>query len=98
MTAESKIAVQRGVDYNEKEGRHLARRVIELLNKCNEHQRDPHAYPLSLLYEADIEQMYQVTEYIKCTRENLEMVSDTEGKVLQRYELMNVGYDPLKES
>lgn len=66
-------------------------RVIELLEKVGERKADPHAYELSLLYEADRQQMHQITEYIHCQTEQAQQADS-----LQRYHLMNCGYDPLK--
>lgn len=58
QTEESRRGAEEGTD-EEKDGRRLGRRVIELLHKVHEHRSDPHAYPLSLIYEADLQQMYQ---------------------------------------
>ena len=40
--------------------------MIEILDKIGEKSRDPlHGYPLSSFYEADLEQMWACSEYIK---------------------------------
>lgn len=98
-TDESRRAAEGAEDAEEQEGRHLARRVCELIEKVGERKDDPHAYELSLLYEADLQQMYQVTDYIKC---HLEVKKEKEAQgqeidPLWRFRLMNCGYDPLKE-
>ena len=89
-TEESHTAAEQG-EGEEKEGRHLARRCIELLEKVKEHKTDPHAYDLSLIYEADLQQMHQMTQYIKCHIESGQIPD-----IMQRYRLMHCGYDPFK--
>jgi hypothetical protein len=51
------------------DARHLARRVIELVEKVGEKRDDPHFYSVSQLYEADIEQ------YVPSWTRNLLVVS-----------------------
>jgi hypothetical protein len=92
-TEESRKAAELTDNAEEHQGRHLGRRICELLGKVGEHKNDPHAYELSLLYEADFQQMYQVTDYIRCQLEKQEKERDP----LWRFRLMNCGYDPLKE-
>ena len=98
-TENSRKAAELTEDDAEHEGRHLARRICELLEKVGERKNDPHAYELSLLYEADLQQMYQVTDYIKCHLET-KKEKEKQGEKMDsmwRYRLMNCGYDPLKE-
>ena len=69
--------------------------MIELLDKVGERKSDPHAYELSLLYEADLQQMHQITEYVRCKIET-QQAQHFDKDSLERYHLMNCGYDPLK--
>ncbi|GAB4813995.1 hypothetical protein N2152v2_001041 [Parachlorella kessleri] len=66
---ESRHAVEDGDD-KEKEGRHMARRIVELLNKKED-----------TFYEGDLEHMYQVTQYINCHKGDLQHASDWEDKL-----------------
>jgi DNA-binding phage protein len=72
-------------------------RVIELMDKIGEQGNNPHAYIMSLLYENDLQTMYQVAEYVRCGRE--EISKDPKGQVdaMLRWHLMHCGYDPLKK-
>ncbi|KAL4524139.1 hypothetical protein Ndes2526B_g00160 [Nannochloris sp. 'desiccata'] len=100
-TEDSRKAVDSTENEEEHQGRHLARRVCELLEKVGEKKNDFHAYELSLLYEGDLQQMFQVTEYVSChLEEQKKKEQQGEGKdmdPLWRFRLMNCGYDPLKE-
>lgn len=56
----SHTAIERAETEEEKEGRHLARRVIELLkNKRPESDASAGDYPGTLMYEGDFEHMHQ---------------------------------------
>jgi hypothetical protein len=44
----------------EHDARKWARRGVELLQKVGERREDPQEYPMSLLYEADLEHMFQL--------------------------------------
>jgi Protein of unknown function (DUF3140) len=94
-TEESRKAADLTDNEEEQDGRHLARRICELLEKVGERKEDPHAYELSLLYEADLQQMYQVTDYVRCHLEELR--GGREMDPLWRFRLMNCGYDPMKD-
>ncbi len=95
-TDESRKAANLTEEFQEQQGRHLGRRVCELLEKVGEKKslHDPHAYELSLLYEADLREMFQVTDYIRC---HLKERNEKEKDPLWRFRLMNCEYDPLKE-
>jgi len=56
---QSRRAAEHGEHPEEQEGRKFARRIIELLHKLGERREDPQEYNQSLLYEGDLEQMYQ---------------------------------------
>lgn len=73
-------------------------RVVELIEKIGERENNPHAYIMSLLYENDLQTMYQVTEYVRCGQE--EINKEPSGKVdaMLRWHLMHCGYDPLKKN
>jgi len=97
QTEDSRKAAELTENEEEHQGRHLARRLCELLCKVREKKNDFHAYELSLLYEADLQQMYQVTEYIRCHLEEQKQSQGKDMNPLWRFRLMNCGYDPLKE-
>lgn len=101
VSQESRDAVQEGAaEGEEMQGRRLGRRVIELLDKVGERRDDPHAYPLSLLYEGDLEQMFQISEYVRChsvAAPGASGVAESDAdRDLRRWHLMNCRHDPLK--
>lgn len=91
-TEQSRQAVQQVEEDVEKEGRHAARRVVELLSKDEE-----------LMYEGDLEHMWQIAQYVRCHRDALRVQVQQgldQGQLaasMERFHLMNFGYDPLKE-
>lgn len=100
---ESRRAVEEGAaEGEEQDGRRMARRVIELLEKVGERKEDPHAYELSLLYEGDLEQMHQISEYVRChtaaaPAPGASGVAESDAdRALRRWHLMHCGHDPLK--
>jgi len=92
-TSDSRKAADLAGNEEEHQGRHLARRVCELLEKVGEKKDDYHAYELSLLYENDLQQMYQVAEQ----KEKEKQGQGKDMDPMWRFRLMNCGYDPLKE-
>lgn len=74
--------------------------MIELLLKKLEADLNAGDYPGTLYQEADFEQAYQITNYIKCHRVELlknRLPPDQLAHSLQRYQLQNVGFDPCKD-
>ncbi|EFN54029.1 hypothetical protein CHLNCDRAFT_136083 [Chlorella variabilis] len=81
LSADSRQAVEQAAEEADRNGRHVARRIVEMLQKDDE-----------CVYEADLEQMNQITQYISCHRRLLE----EKGNALDPLELAhlkNFGFD-----
>lgn len=91
-TEQSRQAVEQVEEDVDKDGRHAARRIVELLSKDEE-----------LMYEGDYEHMWQITQYVRCHRDVLRrqvqqgLDPQQLSASMERFHLMNFGYDPLKE-
>ncbi|KAL4431786.1 hypothetical protein ABPG77_003002 [Micractinium sp. CCAP 211/92] len=91
-TEESRQAVEQVEEDVDKNGRHAARRIVELLHKDEE-----------LMYEGDLLHMWQITQYVRCHRDVLRqqvqqgMDPEQLRNSMERSHLMNFGFDPLKE-
>jgi hypothetical protein len=73
----------------ERDGRHFCRRIVELLGKIKEDPRSSEGEG-ELLYEADLEDMYRISNYVKCHKEELQ---DKECDEERKAHLKNFGFD-----
>jgi DNA topoisomerase VI subunit B len=74
----------------EHNGRHFARRVIELLTKDQDRGREGAD---ELMYEQDIQNMFQISEYIKCHTSSGQGLSPSAALRLKCF-----GFDVAKQS
>ncbi|KAL4440459.1 hypothetical protein ABPG75_003460 [Micractinium tetrahymenae] len=91
-TEQSRQAVEQVDEDADKQGRHAARRIVEMLHKDQE-----------LVWDGDLMHMWQITQYVRCHRDLLRqqvqqgMDPEQLRTSMERFHLMNFGFDPLKE-